>query len=72
MSTSKVKHAVFDEDRGILNHVQTLLKHRFVCRQVNFQETDNGKQRFLLELEFVQLLANPAYINREFLGVHRS
>ncbi|GAQ83516.1 Transcriptional regulator SOH1 [Klebsormidium nitens] len=33
------------------------------AEQFDFQETDHGRQRFLLELEFVQLLANPAYIN---------
>lgn len=30
-----------------------------------FQDPDDGRQRFLLELEFVQLLANPTYIHRE-------
>jgi mediator of RNA polymerase II transcription subunit 31 len=29
----------------------------------NFQDPDDGRQRFLLELEFVQLLANPTYIH---------
>ncbi|KAJ7529204.1 hypothetical protein O6H91_15G037600 [Diphasiastrum complanatum] len=28
-----------------------------------FQETDGGRQRFLLELEFIQCLANPTYIH---------
>eukprot|EP01018_Ginkgo_biloba_P012832 Gb_00272 [translate_table: standard] len=28
-----------------------------------YEDNDNGRQRFLLELEFVQCLANPAYIN---------
>ncbi|KAH7277906.1 hypothetical protein KP509_38G014900 [Ceratopteris richardii] len=28
-----------------------------------FKETDGGRQRFLLELEFVHCLANPTYIN---------
>jgi hypothetical protein len=29
-------------------------------------ETDGGRQRFILELEFVQLLANPTYIHCVF------
>ena len=32
--------------------------------QDKLKETDGGRQRFLLELEFVQLLANPTYIHR--------
>jgi len=31
--------------------------------QDKLKETDGGRQRFLLELEFVQLLANPTYIH---------
>jgi len=30
-----------------------------------FLDPDDGRQRFLLELEFVQLLASPTYIHRE-------
>jgi mediator of RNA polymerase II transcription subunit 31 len=28
-----------------------------------YKDPDDGKQRFLLELEFVQCLANPTYIH---------
>jgi hypothetical protein len=37
------------------------------CRGVaKLNETDGGRQRFILELEFVQLLANPTYIHCVF------
>lgn len=31
--------------------------------QFRLEEKDGGRQRFLVELEFVQALANPAYIH---------
>lgn len=38
-----------------------------ICRSKNpYKDPDDGRQRFLLELEFVQCLANPTYIHCEF------
>jgi hypothetical protein len=37
-----------------------------VCRGAKpppYKDPDDGRQRFLLELEFIQCLANPIYIN---------
>jgi hypothetical protein len=37
------------------------------CRGVaKLKEADGGQQHFILELEFVQLLANPTYIHGVF------
>jgi hypothetical protein len=32
-----------------------------------YKDPDDGRQRFLLELEFVQCLANPTYIHCRFI-----
>jgi mediator of RNA polymerase II transcription subunit 31 len=34
-----------------------------VGRSPPYKDPDDGRQRFLLELEFVQCLANPTYIH---------
>ena len=33
------------------------------AKQPPYKDPDDGRQRFLLELEFIQCLANPIYIN---------
>lgn len=44
--------------------LMNLIWYMWIRWQDKLKETDGGRQRFLLELEFVQLLANPTYIHR--------
>lgn len=51
-------------------HLTDAWSLEFLCRPKNvYKDPDDGRQRFLLELEFVQCLANPTYIHCKFLKI---